>query len=74
MPRSHNLGVEAAVSGHGLMWVPEDIVSDHIAAGRLVKVLDDWAITYPGYHVYYASRRSSPAVSLVVGALRRERT
>jgi hypothetical protein len=36
----------------------------------LTKVLDDWAMTYPGYHLYYASRRASPALALVVEALR----
>jgi DNA-binding transcriptional LysR family regulator len=65
-----NLIVEAAVTGHGLIWVPGDIVAEHVAAGRLIKVLDDWAITYPGYHLYYASRRASPALALVVEALR----
>jgi DNA-binding transcriptional LysR family regulator len=65
-----SLIVEAAVTGHGLIWVPEDIVAEHVAAGRLTKVLDDWAITYPGYHLYYASRRASPALALVVEALR----
>ena len=65
-----NLIVEAALMGHGLIWVPDDIVAEHVSAGRLVKVLDDWAITYPGYHLYYASRRASPALGLVVDALR----
>ena len=27
-------------------------------------------MTYPGYHLYYASRRASPALALVVEALR----
>jgi DNA-binding transcriptional LysR family regulator len=62
--------VAAALTGYGLIWVPEDIVAEHVAAGRLTKVLEDWAITYPGYHLYYASRRASPAVALVVEALR----
>ncbi len=65
-----SLIVEAAVTGHGLIWVPEDVVAEYVAAGRLTKVLDDWAITYPGYHLYYAGRRASPALSLVVEALR----
>jgi DNA-binding transcriptional LysR family regulator len=65
-----SLIVEAAVRGHGLIWVSEDIVAERVAAGRLTKVLDDWAITYPGYHLYYASRRASPALALVVEALR----
>jgi hypothetical protein len=35
-----------------------------------MSVLDDWAATYPGYHLYYATRRASPAVALVVEPLR----
>jgi DNA-binding transcriptional LysR family regulator len=62
--------VAAALAGHGLIWAPEDIVAEHIATGRLTEVLEDWAVTYPGYHLYYASRRASPALALVVEALR----
>jgi len=65
----------AALGGHGLAWLPEDLVRDHIAAGRLVSVLNEWTVSFPGYHLYYASRRSSPAMALVVEALRhRQRT
>jgi DNA-binding transcriptional LysR family regulator len=62
--------VDAALAGHGLAWLPDDLVRDHIDNDRLVSVLDEWAVTYPGYHLYYASRRASPAVALVVEALR----
>lgn len=65
-----DLMVAAALAGQGLAWVPDDVVGEHVAAGRLVTVLDDWAMTYPGYHLYYASRRASPALALVVAALR----
>ena len=67
---SSELIVAAALSGHGLAWVPFDAVQDHIAAGRLLSVLDEWATTFAGYHAYYASRRASPALMLVVEALR----
>ncbi len=52
--------VAAALAGHGLAWVPDDTVAEHIAAGRLVSVLDDWSQTFPGYHAYYATRSASP--------------
>jgi DNA-binding transcriptional LysR family regulator len=65
-----DMRVAAALAGHGLTWAPEDAVLEHVSAGRLVAVLDDWAMTYPGYHLYYASRRASPAVAVVVEALR----
>ena len=65
-----DLIIAAALAGLGLAWLPDDLVREHIAAGRLVSVLDEWAATYPGYHLYYASRRASPALALVVEALR----
>ena len=68
-----DLIVAATLAGNGLAWVPEDIVRKHVATGRLSTVLDNWSITYPGYHLYYASRRSSPALALVVEALRQTR-
>ena len=67
---SSELIVAAALAGHGLAWVPVDIVQEHIASGRMISVLDDWAKSFAGYHAYYASRRASPALMLVVNALR----
>jgi DNA-binding transcriptional LysR family regulator len=69
---SSEMVVAAALSGHGLAWVPDDAVAEHVAAGRLVSVLDDWSQTFPGYHAYYATRSASPALRLVVEALRQE--
>ncbi|GAB3625948.1 LysR family transcriptional regulator [Pandoraea terrae] len=61
----------AALAGFGLAYVPEDLVLEHAAAGRLRQVLDDWCPTFPGYHLYYPSRRqTSPAFALLVNALR----
>lgn len=63
--------LRAALAGLGLAYIPEDIVQEHIAAGRLVQVLGDWCPSFPGYHIYYASRRhTSPAFKLLVEALR----
>ena len=63
--------VDAAVSGYGIAYVPEDLVSSHIAEGRLALLLDDWSPHFSGYHLYYPSRRQiSPAFSVVVEALR----
>ncbi|MBS0348179.1 MAG: LysR family transcriptional regulator [Proteobacteria bacterium] len=61
----------AALAGAGLACLPEDMVLEHVAAGRLQQVLQDWCQPFSGYHLYYASRRqSSPAFALVVEALR----
>jgi DNA-binding transcriptional LysR family regulator len=63
--------LQAALDGAGLATLPDDMVLEHVAAGRLVRVLEDWCPTYPGYHLYYPSRRqASPAFALVVDALR----
>nr|WP_315425816.1 LysR family transcriptional regulator [uncultured Albidiferax sp.] len=63
--------VRAALADYGLAFVPEDMVAEHIAAGRLVRVLEDWCKPYPGYHLYYPSRRqSSRALAVIVEALR----
>jgi DNA-binding transcriptional LysR family regulator len=63
--------VTAALEGYGLAYIPQDVADRHIAAGHLVQVLEDWRPTYPGYHLYYPSRRNaSPAFLLVLDALR----
>src|SRR6516165_4668330 len=66
--------LDAALSGFGLAYVPEDTVQTHIADGRLIRVLADWCPSYPGYHLYYPSRRQpTPAFALLVNALRYRR-
>lgn len=61
----------AALAGFGLAYVLEDVAQPHIASGRLVRVLEDWCPPFPGYHLYYPSRRqSSPAFALLLEALR----
>ncbi|WP_433735650.1 LysR family transcriptional regulator [Pseudomonas putida] len=63
--------LEAALQGLGLAYMPEDLVLEHVAQGRLIRVLDDWCEPFSGYHLYYPSRRqSSPAFTLLREALR----
>ena len=65
------LMMKAALSGFGLAYLPEDRVRAPIADGRLVRVLADWCPPFPGYHLYYPSRRQpTPAFRLLVEALR----
>ena len=65
------LMVDAALDGLGLCYAPLDLLQPHFDAGRLVPVLESWWPRFPGYHLYYASRRQMPpALALVVGALR----
>lgn len=63
--------VDAALAGMGLAFVLEDVVRRHLDSGRLLRVLEDWCEPFPGYHLYYPSRRqASPAFALVLDALR----
>lgn len=63
--------IDAAVVGFGLAYVPEDSVQNELADGRLVQVLDAWCNTFPGYYLYYPSRKQhTTAFSLFVDALR----
>ncbi|GEM_PF-2591836 len=62
---------QATLSGVGLGFIPEDMVAGQIERGELIRVLDDWTPPFPGYYLYYPSRRQqSPAFTLLVDALR----
>ncbi len=64
--------LEAALDGAGLAWLMEDFVRDHLAAGRLVRVLEDWCPPFAGLHLYYPSRRQMrPALRAFVDFFRR---
>jgi DNA-binding transcriptional LysR family regulator len=61
----------AALAGLGVAYVPEDVAAPHVEKGRLKRVLESWCAPFPGYHLYYPSRRqSTPAFALLVEALR----
>lgn len=65
------LRMNAVLAGLGLAYLPEEQVTAHLADRRLVRVLADWCAPFPGYHLYYPSRRqATPAFSLLVDALR----
>jgi DNA-binding transcriptional LysR family regulator len=65
------LRLNAVLAGFGLAYLPEDQVKTQVADGRLIRVLADWCAPFPGYHLYYPSRRQpAPAFALLVEALR----
>jgi DNA-binding transcriptional LysR family regulator len=69
----NNIGLilDAASAGFGLAYLPEDQVKAHLAKGWLIQILSDWCPPFPGYHLYYPSRRQpAPAFALLVDALR----
>jgi DNA-binding transcriptional LysR family regulator len=65
------LRLQSARDGLGLAYMPEDHALEDIAQGRLIRVLEDWCPPFPGYHLYYPSRRhGSSAFTLLIDALR----
>jgi DNA-binding transcriptional LysR family regulator len=61
----------AARAGLGLAYLTEQQVCCDLSSGQLVRVLADWCPPFPGYHLYYPSRRQpTQAFALLVDALR----
>ncbi len=51
---------DAVLQSDGLGYLFEDQVRDEIETGKLVRVLEDWCPYYPGFFLYYPSRRQLP--------------
>jgi DNA-binding transcriptional LysR family regulator len=65
------LVIQAVLNGVGLGTAMEETLLDRIAKGQLVQVLRDWCPVFPGYFLYYPSRRNQPAVlAALISALR----
>lgn len=56
-----DLLLSAALQGAGLAFLAETFVEAHVAAGRLVRVLEDWSRPFPGFFLYYPSKSRMPA-------------
>jgi DNA-binding transcriptional LysR family regulator len=63
--------VLAALEGVGVVWTLEHYVTPLLSAGKLVRVLQGWCEPFPGYFLYYPSRRlQTPALSALIETLR----
>lgn len=49
--------LQAVRSGAGVGFIFEDLAHADIIAGRLVRLLDAWTPTFPGFYIYYPSRQ-----------------
>jgi DNA-binding transcriptional LysR family regulator len=56
-----DLVIRAVLEGVGIGTSMEDNLTMLLNKGRLVQVLQDWCPTFPGYFLYYPSRRNQPA-------------
>ena len=67
----NTLIAEAALIGLGIAYLPEPAVRDHLAAGRLVAVLEDWCPRDSGLMLYYPGHRHVPAaLRALIGLIR----
>ncbi len=65
------LVIRAALDDVGLAYMAEENAAPHLASGALVRVLEDWCQPFPGFFLYYPSRRQQPAaLSALIDALR----
>jgi DNA-binding transcriptional LysR family regulator len=67
-----DLRLKAALAGLGLAYLPEEQARAQLESGELIRVLADWLPPFPGYHLYYPSRRQpTPAFAALLNVLRR---
>jgi DNA-binding transcriptional LysR family regulator len=66
-----DLVIQAVLDGVGIGTAMESTLERLLARGKLIQVLKDWCPSFPGYFLYYPSRRNQPAaLAALIGALR----
>ncbi|MGJ4994983.1 LysR substrate-binding domain-containing protein [Bradyrhizobium sp. HKCCYLS3077] len=55
-----DLALNAALDGIGVAYLVEPMIDQHLADGRLVRLLPGWSHTMPGLFLYHPSRRQPP--------------
>lgn len=69
--RQTSFAIHSALAGLGIALAYEDQVVGFIGEGKLIRVLEDWSPSFPGFFIYYPSRRhQSAALSALIRALR----
>ena len=62
---------QGALQGVGLAFVAEHEVAPYLEKGRLMRVLQDWCQPFPGFFIFYPSRRQqTAALTALVSVLR----
>ena len=54
------LALTAALDGTGIAYLGSDYLAPYLQSGQLVPVLEEWAISRPGFYLYYPGRRLVP--------------
>lgn len=69
------IALDVALDGLGMAYVLEDRAAPFLADGRLVRMLEDWTPPFPGFFLYYPSRRQMPpALAAFLSVLRQHRS
>lgn len=69
------LMLHAALDGLGVGYLLSHVVAPFVADRRLVRLLTEWLPPFPGFHLYYPSRRQvRPVLQAFIHALRRRVT
>jgi DNA-binding transcriptional LysR family regulator len=64
-------GLQAAVDGLGIAFTTQQLAAPHVAAGRLVPLLESWSAPFPGYCLCYPSQRQmAPPLRAFIDAIR----
>jgi DNA-binding transcriptional LysR family regulator len=67
-----DLMIQAVREGIGIGMAMEAMVAPMIERGELVQILEDWCPRFPGYFLYYPSRRNqTAALTALIKTLRR---
>jgi len=65
------LVMQGALQGLGLAFLAEHDAEPYFAEGKLLRVLQEWCQAYPGFFMYYPSRRQqTAALTALVNVLR----
>jgi DNA-binding transcriptional LysR family regulator len=66
------MALRATLQGIGIGFVVEDTAAEHIAAKRLVPLLEEWSAPFPGMFLCYPQQRQmAPALRAFIDAVRR---
>ena len=65
------LVIQAVRKGVGIGMSMEHVITPMIKEGALIQVMKDWCPTFPGYFLYYPSRRNQPGtLAALISTLR----
>ena len=66
-----DFGLQAAIDGLGIAFSTQQMIAPHVAAGRLVPLLEPWSAPFPGYYLCYpAQRQMAPPLRAFIDSLR----